>query len=87
MPMYDYACQACEEVFEKNVKIAEGHNPQECPYCGSMDTQKFIGGAPLLGDASRLDTTRKKCSGWKSVLQKINSVPGSRLRETSSYDF
>ena len=87
MPLYDYKCNACDEVYEKTVKIAEMNDPQECPYCGSMDSQKFIGGAPLLGDASRLDTTRKKCGGWKEVLQKINSTPGSRLRETSNYDF
>lgn len=85
MPVYDYSCNACEEVYEKNVKIAQMNDPQECPYCGSLASKKFIGGAPALGDPVRLGI-RRIDNGFKETLQRIDSLtPGSTLKDNSRY--
>lgn len=85
MPTYDYKCKSCDELFEKNVKIAQMNEPQECPYCGVSDSEKFIGGAPALGDPVRLGI-RRIDNGFKETLQRIDSLtPGSTLKDNSRY--
>lgn len=37
MPLYDYQCQACEQVFEVSHTLAEG-KPKNCPGCKKPDT-------------------------------------------------
>lgn len=43
MPMYDYKCEACGEVQEKNVKISERDNTFPCKFLnceGQMHREK-----------------------------------------------
>ena len=85
MPMYDYHCKGCDELYERNVKIAEMNNPQECPYCGSTDSEKFIGGAPALGDAYKMGLVRPP-SSWVDRLKEIHkNTPGSILKDNNRY--
>jgi putative FmdB family regulatory protein len=85
MPLYDYACKECDETFEKTVKIAQMSEKQECPFCGSMNTEKFIGGAPALGDPVRLGI-RKPDELWKDTLREIaKKNPQSTIKDNSSY--
>ncbi|MCB8981102.1 MAG: zinc ribbon domain-containing protein [Ardenticatenaceae bacterium] len=42
MPMYDFACRECGEVFEKKLKMSESSDPQICPTCGSGDTRRHM---------------------------------------------
>lgn len=85
MPTYDYKCMKCDDLFEKNVKIAQMNDPQECPSCGAFDSEKFIGGAPALGDPVRLGI-RRIDNGFKETLQRIDSLtPGSTLKDNSRY--
>lgn len=85
MPLYDYSCNDCEHIFEKTVKIAQMNEKQECPSCGSMDTIKFIGGAPALGDPVRLGI-RKPDNLWRDTLREIaKKNPHSTLKDNSSY--
>lgn len=87
MPTYDYQCNACSHVFEKLVKIAQSHDPQECPSCGVANSNK-LPGAPLLGDANRMFAQKKVPEGFKEVLRRIHEKsPGSRMKETSAIDF
>jgi putative FmdB family regulatory protein len=85
MPMYDYKCNACDELYEKNVKIANMNDPQECPFCGSTDSLKFIGGAPSFGDSISLGRV-KPSDGFRDVLRKIHdATPGSILKDNNRY--
>jgi putative FmdB family regulatory protein len=47
MPIYDFLCPQCEQVFEKMVKLDQ--NPEFCPKCGyeGSDFEKLITGTPL----------------------------------------
>jgi putative FmdB family regulatory protein len=38
MPIFDFICGDCEELFEKLVRSS--NERPECPRCGSMDTHK-----------------------------------------------
>lgn len=85
MPMYDYKCTSCDELYEKNVKIAEMNAPQECPYCGSHESEKFIGGAPAIGDSIRMGIT-KPSDGFRDRLREIHkNTPGSTLASNNRY--
>lgn len=85
MPLYDYKCKDCETTFEKSCKIVEMDEPKECPSCKSMNSEKFIGGAPAFGDPFRMGITRPD-QGFKEVLQRIHEkTPGSILNQTSRY--
>lgn len=87
MPMYDYQCQDCQHHFERNVKIANGHDPQECPECKSMNSAKIPSGF-LFGDNDRMNANKKMPEDFKGLLKKIHdSSPGSRMRETSAISF
>lgn len=64
MPIYVYHCPQCEEDFERMVRFSEMEKPQECPTCGSADTQKRVTrfasyGAGTTGASSNASS----CSG------------------------
>jgi putative FmdB family regulatory protein len=83
--VYDYKCLSCDEIFEKNVKIAQMNEMQECPYCGESHSEKFIGGAPALGDPVRLGL-KKPPDVFRDRLREIHKTsPGSILSNNSSY--
>lgn len=42
MPLYDYECNECGEVFELMVRFSEAGNIQICPKCESKNTQKKL---------------------------------------------
>ena len=44
MPLYDYKCSSCEHIFEKNVRMSEMTEKQNCPECQQQTGEKFIGG-------------------------------------------
>lgn len=85
MPIYDYMCRECDEPFEKNVKMAEMNEPQECPYCGAMDTFKFIGGAPGITDSFSLGRIKPPAEFRERLTQIHKTNFGSKLNETSRW--
>lgn len=86
MPLYDYSCNDCKQLFEKQVPISKGHDPQECPECKSLNSSRYYGaGAPALGDPVRLGITRPD-NGFRDVLRRIHEkTPGSILNTNSRY--
>lgn len=49
MPMYDFACRDCRQVFEKKLKMSESSDAQICPTCGSGDTRRHLSSAIAIG--------------------------------------
>jgi len=59
MPNYDFECQHCKEVLEKNVKYENRDNPKmKCVTCGG-DQMKRIMSAPMLMEAAYPDGTKR----------------------------
>lgn len=82
MPLYDYRCLDCEHTFEKQVKLANADEKQECPKCAAMNSEKFIGGAPGLTDSFSLGRI-KPPEEFRNKLQEIHKKTfGSKLNET-----
>jgi putative FmdB family regulatory protein len=85
MPTYEYRCKDCETEFTKFCKISEREEQKECPECHSLNSEKYIGVAPSIGDAVRLGITKLDV-GFKEVLQKIDrKTPGSKLKNNSKF--
>jgi putative FmdB family regulatory protein len=42
MPIYEYRCRKCGEVFERFQKINEGGDHLTCPYCGKKKPGKMF---------------------------------------------
>ncbi|MAU01905.1 MAG: transcriptional regulator [Anaerolineaceae bacterium] len=52
MPMYDFACRECGQVFEKKLRMSQSSDPQTCPGCGSGDTRRHMSSAFAVGGGS-----------------------------------
>jgi putative FmdB family regulatory protein len=57
MPMYDFACRDCGQVFEKKLKMSESSDAQICPTCGSGDTRRHLSSAFAMGGGGRSAAT------------------------------
>lgn len=40
MPIYEYACKKCNEIFAVFQSITAGEQDTKCPKCGSADVKK-----------------------------------------------
>ncbi len=52
MPLYEYRCKNCGEVFEKMVRWSEADRSPICPKCQSQDTQKKMSQIASFGTLS-----------------------------------
>jgi len=43
MPIYEFECIACKNIFECFMKVGEGLEDIACPACGAVDPKKLIG--------------------------------------------
>lgn len=59
MPIYEYACRACDHRFDKLVRTMSEPKSPECPKCGSKKTERALsvfaavssGGKSASGDS------------------------------------
>ena len=42
MPIYEYKCKSCEEIFEISRSLHEKEKEPECPRCGIRKTQRVF---------------------------------------------
>jgi putative FmdB family regulatory protein len=42
MPIYEYRCKKCGEVFERFMKVNEKGGSLTCPYCGGRKAEKVL---------------------------------------------
>ncbi len=69
MPIYEYACQQCGEIFDQlwlTVRAAEeattaGKSPA-CPACGESDTRRVVSQVAVLGGLSGLTPGEQQAS-------------------------
>jgi putative FmdB family regulatory protein len=43
MPIYEFECSACKNVFECFMKVDEDQEGLTCPKCGALNPKKLIG--------------------------------------------
>ncbi|MCB0047237.1 MAG: zinc ribbon domain-containing protein [Caldilineaceae bacterium] len=49
MPLYEYACHECGEVFEKLVSMSKADAPQVCPACGGGQSRRKLSSFAVSG--------------------------------------
>ena len=49
MPIYEYRCEACGELFSKLQKMGAGEGAPPCPKCGSTGVKRQISGCSIGG--------------------------------------
>ncbi len=49
MPIYEYICGACGELFSKLRKMREADAPVSCPKCGSNEAKRQISACAIGG--------------------------------------
>lgn len=71
MPLYEYVCDSCGEIFDKMSSIADRNKPTEepCAKCGEMKVRQNIGPTPLA-DPVRLGRI-KAPEGFRDVLRNV----------------
>ncbi len=42
MPIYEFQCKTCDQMFEELIRSSESWNEVVCPKCGSMSVHKKI---------------------------------------------
>lgn len=52
MPLYEYRCKDCGEVFEKMMRWSEADRSPSCPKCQSQDTQKKMSQIASFGSSA-----------------------------------
>ncbi len=52
MPIYEYQCPSCGEIFDKLMRFSEADNLPVCPHCGEKETQKKITAGAVIGASS-----------------------------------
>ena len=57
MPLYEYRCNQCGEVFEKLVRFSEADRILPCPKCDSQDTHKKLTTIASLNSSSSGSTS------------------------------
>lgn len=72
MPIYDFKCKRCAEVFEIVCSIS-ARDQQQCPHCGSAEYEAHHAQIASIGDPVRLGV-RTMDGGFKEVLSKIHSA-------------
>ena len=76
MPIYEYACQNCKEIFDQlwlTVRAAEeasaaGKQPI-CPTCGEAETQRVVSQVAVLGGLGGLTPGEQRASDAKETTR------------------
>ncbi|MDR2338584.1 MAG: zinc ribbon domain-containing protein [Deltaproteobacteria bacterium] len=73
MPIYEYECENCHDVFEINQKVSDP-SPHECPACGKGPLHKIMSRSSF----------RLKGSGWYSSDYKAKDGSDSALGKAAA---
>jgi putative FmdB family regulatory protein len=67
MPLFEYRCEACEQVFEKLVR-AQDTEPIVCPACGSDKLERLLSSFAVDSEAGR----QRNLQIGRSLAKKAN---------------
>jgi putative FmdB family regulatory protein len=68
MPLYEYQCQECGQVFEKLDRFSEADSHPTCPTCESHNTNRMITilASVGVGGASSFNASSSSCDSSSS---------------------
>jgi putative FmdB family regulatory protein len=86
MPIYEYACANCRNVFEKWLKISESAESAPCPQCGSQGQRIISNTAFVLKGGGWYVTDYGYRKGASENDQATANSPGTSPDSTVSGD-
>lgn len=66
MPLYEYRCNTCGQVFEKMLRWSEADRSPACPHCQGQDTSKKMSTFASTGSSSSSGSVSYSSSGCGS---------------------
>lgn len=67
MPLYEFRCLECQEVFEILVIKSDDQKEMKCPKCGAENFERVMSAAAFAmggsGSPSNVSTQSRSCSG------------------------
>lgn len=66
MPLYEYGCESCSNVFEAYKRISENAKKETCPRCGGAGRKKEISLFRALGKAVGSEGKGSSCGPRRS---------------------
>ncbi|NUQ36379.1 MAG: zinc ribbon domain-containing protein [Caldilineales bacterium] len=91
MPIYEYQCQACGQIFShlwRSIAAAAGQDAPACPHCHSAETQRLLSRVTVLGGLGGLtpaeqQAENKQAERLASITPKeqIDSLRRGKKRE------
>ncbi len=64
MPMYDYRCKNCDEVFEELVFSSTTPDKEiKCPKCGQNKSERLLSAPMISKDSSSTSVSKSSSSG------------------------
>jgi putative FmdB family regulatory protein len=49
MPIYEYRCESCGQIFEKRRSISEADHGIQCPECDSEEIERLLSAFAMAG--------------------------------------
>ena len=74
MPIYDYHCAACDEVFERLILPSDMDDAAR-PECGSRDVQRMISTPALHNTSSRNDILDREYRQYRKKWEENAYMP------------
>jgi putative FmdB family regulatory protein len=75
MPIFDYKCQACGQVFELLTRSSGEDGSPACPDCGSRNLEKLVSAPVILRNSGN---SGKTCCGREERCEKPPCSGGQR---------
>jgi len=82
MPVYDFRCEACEELWEETLMISDRDKPlkKKCPSCGEKKVKKAITGFPGLGVDTTLTADKKTGGQFSRMMEQVKKYAPRSVR-------
>jgi putative FmdB family regulatory protein len=81
MPIYDYHCADCDDVFEKLV-MAPVQSPRVCPRCGSRKIERVFSAPALHHTASRDAVLKREYQSYRKQWKDSAYMPKSKPKRS-----
>ena len=81
MPLYEYQCESCEYIFERQLKMSEYKAPvtEPCPMCNNTTVKQIHTKGHGIGDPVRLGHI-KPPADWQRFINRMSKAnPGSNF--------
>ena len=89
MPMYDYKCEKCNEVWVENLSMANNKKPckEKCPHCNEENSViQHIGGFPGVNVDTTMTADKVTGGRWSEITNKIKSELPDRYAKNIGND-